>query len=199
MRVVNLPMVTRSSPNFSCLSSKVMACSNSKWSLGFNCSVAALYMVSRFSGPAPPQAQSVAPAEAGPRGGTPELSIYTGSTKGTISDIYYFLDSHLLEYRSIVLASLSQSEDPAVSVKMPGITSAPEQGAGSTSSPLRKPLFVAGPPLGESGRPAIQKLLIANRGEIACRIIQTCRKLNILSVAVYVDEYVPNRGNLLEL
>lgn len=62
----------------------------------------------------------------------------------------------------------------------------PENGA----SPLRKPLFIAEPPLGDDGRPIIQKVLIANRGEISCRIIQTCRKLNILSVAVYVEEYV---------
>jgi hypothetical protein len=56
------------------------------------------------------------------------------------------------------------------------------------ASVLRKPLFVAEPPVNKDGRPIIRKVLIANRGEIACRIIQTCHKLNIASVAVYVDE-----------
>ena len=33
----------------------------------------------------------------------------------------------------------------------------------------------------------IKKLLIANRGEIACRIIKTAKKLNIPTVAVYSE------------
>ncbi|MBT8131017.1 MAG: hypothetical protein KJO35_02015, partial [Gammaproteobacteria bacterium] len=31
------------------------------------------------------------------------------------------------------------------------------------------------------------KILIANRGEIACRIMQSCKRLGIASVAVYSD------------
>ncbi|PSN66693.1 hypothetical protein BS50DRAFT_552326 [Corynespora cassiicola Philippines] len=49
-------------------------------------------------------------------------------------------------------------------------------------------LAVASLPVGEDGRPSIQRVLIANRGEIACRIIATCRKMNITTIAIYVDE-----------
>jgi acetyl/propionyl-CoA carboxylase alpha subunit len=32
-----------------------------------------------------------------------------------------------------------------------------------------------------------KKILIANRGEIACRVIKTAKKMNIKTVAVYSD------------
>ena len=33
----------------------------------------------------------------------------------------------------------------------------------------------------------MKKILIANRGEIACRIIESCKKLNLYTIAVYSD------------
>jgi len=33
----------------------------------------------------------------------------------------------------------------------------------------------------------IKKILVANRGEIACRVFKTAKKMNIKTVAVYSD------------
>jgi acetyl/propionyl-CoA carboxylase alpha subunit len=50
----------------------------------------------------------------------------------------------------------------------------------------RPPKFIARPP--PASTPRIRRLLIANRGEIACRIIATCKELGIISIAIYTDE-----------
>jgi len=55
---------------------------------------------------------------------------------------------------------------------------------------MARDLFVADVPFDSEGQPKIRRVLIANRGEIACRIIATCRKLNITAIVVYTHEYV---------
>lgn len=42
-------------------------------------------------------------------------------------------------------------------------------------------------PTDSQGNPKITKVLIANRGEIACRVIASCKKLGITAVAIFTD------------
>jgi hypothetical protein len=59
---------------------------------------------------------------------------------------------------------------------------------GETACPERPALFVAQQPRSGNGTRTIQRVMITNRGEIACRVIASCHKLNISAIAVYVEE-----------
>ncbi|KAH7368447.1 carbamoyl-phosphate synthase L chain, ATP binding domain-containing protein, partial [Plectosphaerella cucumerina] len=54
--------------------------------------------------------------------------------------------------------------------------------------PEKLPIFVAPPVLRPDGSPVLGRVLIANRGEIACRVIRTCKLLFITTIAVFADE-----------
>ena len=57
----------------------------------------------------------------------------------------------------------------------------------SIISPPAAPLWTAEPASNRPGRAMFKKILIANRGEIACRVIKTARRMGIATVAVYSD------------
>ncbi|PKS05091.1 hypothetical protein jhhlp_008458 [Lomentospora prolificans] len=52
----------------------------------------------------------------------------------------------------------------------------------------KPPLFQATPVFRDDGSLVIKRVLIANRGEIACRVIRTCKQQMITTVAVFADE-----------
>lgn len=60
-------------------------------------------------------------------------------------------------------------------------------------------LFIAPLPTLSAGGVPIRKVLVANRGEIACRIIRTCALLGLETAAIYSDLHVQHNTSTLEI
>jgi len=83
----------------------------------------------------------------------------------------------MLSVRSLLRSPQQQQ----VYLQLSWLPSSPAAMFYSTTFPaLRKPAH-------HDEKPLFNKILIANRGEIACRVIDTAQKLNIKTVAVFSE------------
>src|SRR5665213_1264131 len=64
---------------------------------------------------------------------------------------------------------------------------APMRAPATRGAKGRRPSWRSASRRGDNSEAMFQKLLIANRGEIACRVIRTARRMGIATIAIYSD------------